>query len=105
MSEEDGDEGVVLQVVLGAGFEEDVGFVEEEDGFPAGDEVEDFRETVFELFGVETEIAGTDLWGVSGWCDVVGSRWRGRTRKSGRFWYSETASAVNVFPTPGGPLQ
>ena len=49
LPEEDGDEGVVLQVVLGARFEEDVGFVEEEDGFPASDEVEDFREADFEF--------------------------------------------------------
>ena len=54
LPEEDGDEGVVLQVVLGASFEEDVGFVEEEDGFPAGDEVEDFREADFEFLGIET---------------------------------------------------
>ena len=54
LPEEDGDEGVVLQVVLGARFEEDVGFVEEEDGFPAGDQVEDLREADFEFFGVET---------------------------------------------------
>ena len=54
LPQEDGDEGVVLQVVLGAGFEEDVGLVEEEDGLPASDAVENLRETVFELFGVET---------------------------------------------------
>ena len=39
LSQEDRDEGVVLEVVLGAGFEEDVRFVEEEDGLPASDEV------------------------------------------------------------------
>ena len=62
LPEEDGDERVVLQVVLGARLEEDVGFVEEEDGFPAGDQVEDFREADFEFFGVETEVSGTYLW-------------------------------------------
>ena len=71
LPQEDGDEGVVLQVVLGAGFEEDVGLVQQEDGLPAGDEVENLRETVFELFRVETEIAGTDLLGVSERRDVV----------------------------------
>ena len=65
LPEEDGDEGVVLQVVLRARFEEDVGFVEEEDGFPARDEVEDFREADFEFFGVETEVSGAYLWGES----------------------------------------
>lgn len=43
----------MLQVVLGARFEEDVGFVEEQDGFPAGDKVEYLREAVFEFLGVE----------------------------------------------------
>ena len=33
-AEEDGDEFVALQVVRAALFEEDVGFVEEEDGVP-----------------------------------------------------------------------
>ena len=61
----------MLQVVLRAGFEEDVCLVEQEDGLPASDEVENLRETVFELFGVETEIAGTDLLAVSERRDVV----------------------------------
>ena len=65
LAQEDGDEGVVREVVLGARFEENVGFVEEQDGFPAGDEVKDLREPVFEFLRVETQVAGTYLFGVS----------------------------------------
>lgn len=66
LPQEDGDERVVLQVVLGARFEEDVGFVEEQDGLPARDEVEDLHEAVFEFLRVETEVPSAYLVGVSG---------------------------------------
>ena len=55
----------MLQVVLGASFEEDVRLVEQEDGLPASDEVKNLRKTVFKLFRVETEIASTYLFRVS----------------------------------------
>ena len=41
LAEEDGYEGVVVEVLALTAFEEYVGFVEEEDGFPAGNKVED----------------------------------------------------------------
>ena len=43
-TEEDGDEFVAFEVVGGALFEEDVGFVEEEDGVPFGGHFEDVGE-------------------------------------------------------------
>ena len=75
----------MLQVVLGTSFEEDVCFVEEQDGLPASDEVEDFGKTVFELLGVETKISGTYLSRVSEQRNSPSSSQGIQTRKSGRF--------------------
>lgn len=61
LPQEDRDEGVVLEMMLGASFEKDVRFVEEEDGLPAGNEVQDLGESVFKLLGVEAKISGTYL--------------------------------------------
>lgn len=57
-AEEDGDEGVAVEVVHGAFLEEDVGFVEEEDGVPGVGYVEDAVETVFENVCGGAELAG-----------------------------------------------
>ena len=56
-AEEDGDEGVALQVFVVAVLQEDVGFVEEEDGVPGGGVVEDFFEFGFEDRGVSADVA------------------------------------------------
>ena len=57
-AEEDGDEFVALEVVGGALFEEDVGFVEEEDGVPFCGHFEYVGEGAFDRGGVEAEVAG-----------------------------------------------
>lgn len=57
-TEEDGDEFIAFEVVRGALFEEDVGFVEEEDGVPFGGHFEDVAEGGFDFGGGEAEVAG-----------------------------------------------
>ena len=57
-AEEDGDEFVALQVVRAALFEEDVGFVEEEDGVPFAGHFEDVGKRGFDLVRGGTEITG-----------------------------------------------
>ena len=57
-AEEDGDEFVAFQVVRAALFEEDVGFVEEEDSVPFACHFEDVGQRGFHLVRVETEITG-----------------------------------------------
>lgn len=42
-------------------LEEDVGFVEEEDGVPTADEVENSAEAFFELASIDTKVAWTNL--------------------------------------------
>ena len=51
----------MLEMMLGASFEKDVRFVEEEDGLPAGNEVQNLGESVFKLLRVEAKISGTYL--------------------------------------------
>lgn len=57
-AEEDGDEFVAFEVMGGAGFEEDVGFVEEEDRVPFRGHEEDVFEGLFDAWGVGAEVAG-----------------------------------------------
>lgn len=57
-AQEDGDEFVALEIVGGALLEEDVGFVEEEDGVPFCGHLEHVAEGGFNLRGRKTEIAG-----------------------------------------------
>ena len=56
-AEEDGNESVAFQVFVVAVLEEDVGFVEEEDGGKGYGVVEDFFEALFETFGVGADVA------------------------------------------------
>ena len=57
-AEEDGDELVAFEVVRAALLEEDVGFVEEEDGVPFAGHFEDVGERGLHFGGVEAEVAG-----------------------------------------------
>lgn len=59
-AEEGGDERVAVDVVQGALLEEDVGLIEEEDGFPDGRDIEDARELLLEIARVRAELAGGD---------------------------------------------
>ena len=56
-AEEYGDERVAVDVLYGALFEEDIGFVEEEDAAPAVGEVKHFLELGFEVTWVGSELA------------------------------------------------
>lgn len=58
--EEDGYQGVAVDVLDGALLEEDVGFIEEKDGAPAVRDVEDFVEFGFQFAWVGAEFAGAD---------------------------------------------
>lgn len=53
-----GDELVAFQVMGAALFEENIGFVEEEDGVPFGAHFEHVGERGFDVGGVEIEVAG-----------------------------------------------
>ena len=59
-AEEDGDEGVAGDVVVCALFEEDIGFVEEEEGAPGMGDVEDLGQVLLEEAGVDAELADRD---------------------------------------------
>ncbi len=74
-AKEDGDEGVAGEVVIVAVLEEDVGFVEEEDGAPGGGVVEGFFEFGFELRGVGADVATGYL--VEGFFKAVGDTFLG----------------------------
>lgn len=56
-AEENGNEGVALEIFVVAVLEEDVGFVEEEDGGKGYGVVEDLFEAIFETFGVGADVA------------------------------------------------
>ena len=56
-AEEDGNEGVAFEILVVAILEEDVGFVEEEDGGEGYGVVEDFFEALFQSFGVGADVA------------------------------------------------
>ena len=58
--EEDGYQGVAVDVLDGALLEEDIGFVEEKDGAPAVRDIEDFVEFGFQFARVSAEFAGAD---------------------------------------------
>ncbi len=69
-AEEDGDEGVAGEVFVVAVLEEDVGFVEEEDGVPGVGVVEDFFEAALERAGIGADVAAGYL--VEGLFEGVG---------------------------------
>ena len=56
-AKEDGYKGITANVVVSACFEEDVGFVEEEEGAPSVRHVEDFGQFALERGGVDAELA------------------------------------------------
>ena len=74
-AEEDGDEGVALEGFVVAVLQEDVGFVEQEDGAPGGAVVEDFLEAGLEFLGVGADVAAGDL--VEGLAEGVGNAFGG----------------------------
>ena len=61
LSQEDGDEGVVLQVSMPTSFEKDVRFIEEQDCLPTGDEVQDLCERLLEASRVKPKITSSYL--------------------------------------------
>ena len=101
-AEEGRDERVAVDVVQGALLEEDVGFVEEEDGLPDGRDVEDARELLLEVARVRAELAGRDgvkraLRELSDGLGTAKASVSGVQTRLGR------STHVKVFPTPGGP--
>ena len=76
-AEEDGDQGVALEGGGGqvAVLEEDVGFVEQQDGAPGDGVVEDLLEAGLELLRVGADVAAGDL--VEGFLEGVGDALRG----------------------------
>lgn len=58
--QENGHDLVPLEVVRGTSLEEDIALIEEKDGVPAGDELEDTREAVFNLPGLRAQITGAE---------------------------------------------
>ena len=66
------DQLVAFQVMGAALLEEDVGFVEEEDGVPFGAHLEHVGERGFDVGGVEAEVAGAHH---VEWCAHVLGHW------------------------------
>ena len=56
-AEEDGNEGIAFEMLVVAVLEEDVSFVEEENGGKGHGVVEDFFEALFETCGVGADVA------------------------------------------------